>query len=182
MQKETNILQLIREESTKESAFRTLVQTYGNRLYWHIRRIVVGHDDAEDVLQDSLIKVYAAIGDFNGDESQLQSWLYRIATNESLQLLRKKKHFFQSIDDLSPALTATLVAENAVNLHTAEMELHKAVLSLPTTQRLVFYMRYYDDLSYEEISVATGKSINTLKTNYHLASKTIQKHIKDISI
>ncbi len=182
MSVETNadtILQLIQHPPNKERGFRLLMTHYGPCLYWHIRRIVVGHEDAEDVFQETSIKVFRNIDGYRGTGKQLRSWLYQIATNEALQSLRRRTHLFQRIDSLAPSLTETLLTENAVEETNPEMALQKALLTLPTTQRIVFNMRYFDDMTYEEIAKVTGKRIGTLKTNYHYASERIKTILKE---
>lgn len=156
-----------------------LMQQYGEKLYWHIRRIVIGHEDAEDVMQESALQIYKNIGRFKGDASQLRSWLYRIATNEALQLLRSHTHFFQSIDDLGSELKEKLQTENDAGEAKAEYLLQEALLRLPTQQRLVFNLRYFDDMSYEDIARVTGKRVGTLKVNYHYAKEKIEEYLKN---
>lgn len=153
------------------------MQRYGERLYWHIRRIVVGHEDAEDTMQEACIKTFAALPDFRGDATQLQPWLYKIATREALITLRRHTRIFQSIDDLSPRLLDTLHAENAPSEGKVEMLLQQALLTLPTTQRIAFNMRYFDEMSYDDISRVTGRSVASLKTNYHYATEKIKHYV-----
>lgn len=176
---DTTILKALRDPGTMEQGFRMLMQQYGERLYWHIRRIVVGHEDAEDALQESVLQIYKNIDRFKGDASQLRAWLYRIATNEALQLLRNHTHLFQSIDDLGPELTDKLQTENDVGTATAEYLLQEALLRLPTQQRLAFNLRYFDDMSYEDIARVTGKQVGTLKVNYHYAKEKIEEYLKN---
>jgi len=177
-----DVLELLRNPGAREQGFRQLMKTYGPNLYWHIRRIVVGHEDAEDVMQETSIKVFKSIDSYRGTVSQMRAWLYQIATNEALQWLRRRTHFMQSIDALSPILTETLTTENSVSASKPEMMLQQALLKLPTTQRLVFNMRYFDDMTYEEIAKVTGKRVGTLKTNYHYAAERIKEIIKDQEI
>ena len=172
------LLRMLFNEQQKEQGFRLLMQKYGNKIYWHIRRIVVGREDAEDVVQETLIKIFSNIPDFHGDAAQLPAWMYRIATREALQMLRRKTSFFQSIDSLSNTLIDTLKAECDIG-DSSERLLQEAILTLPTTQRLVFNMRYYDDMDYEQIATVTGKKVGTLKTNYHYASEHIKQYIKE---
>lgn len=179
---ETSILSLLRQADKQEQGFRLLMRQYGESMYWHVRRIVVGHDDAEDVLQETAISIYKNINQFEGKGSQLKAWIYRIATNKAIEHLRGKTRFFQSIDDLSPALLQTMVTENPVDMDKAEFLLQKKLLSLPTQQRIVFYMRYYDDMPYEDISKVTGKAVGTLKANYHFARMKIEEEIKNHSL
>lgn len=164
-----------------DEGFRRLMAKYGERLYWHIRRIVVGHVDAEDVLQETCIKVLSAIDTLHSSD-RLITWIYSIATRESLRHLRRQTHLFQSIDAVRPALVDKLEAENPMDGQEAEMIFQKALLTLPTQQRIAFNMRYYDGMSYEEIAAITGKNIGTLKTNYHYATKKICKFVKDHSL
>ena len=175
----SSILNLLRQPDRQEEGFRLLMKQYGESVYWHIRRIVVGHDDAEDVLQETAISIFKNFHQFAGEANQLRAWIYRIATNESIMLLRKRTRLFQSIDDLNPALLETMTTENNVDMNKAEFILQKKLLSLPTQQRIVFYMRYYDDLPYEEISRITGKKVNTLKANYHFAKTKIEEELKN---
>lgn len=177
---EERLKQMLAAPAQREQGFRILMKEYGEKLYWHIRRIVVSHDHAEDALQETCIKVFNHIESFKG-EGSLSAWLYRIATNEALQQLRRDTHLFQSIDALSGTLTNKLTAETSLDSQAAEVIFQKAVLTLPTQQRIAFNLRYYDELSYEEISHITGKKVNTLKTNYHFAVEKIKKYIQEHS-
>ena len=168
---------MLLDSDRRDVGFRALLKQYGRQLYWHIRRIVVGHDDAEDVLQETCIKVLTHIGSFKGD-APLVTWLYRIATNEALQHLRRQTHLFQSIDSLGESLTAKLQTEAMLEGREAEVLFQQALLTLPTQQRIAFNLRYYDELSYDEISRITGKSVGTLKTNYHYATQKVKDYIK----
>lgn len=179
---DSTILNLIRQPDNQEQGFRLLMKRYGESVYWHIRRIVVGHDDAEDVLQETAINIFKNINQFEGEASQLKSWIYRIATNESIMLLRRHTRFFQSIDDLNPSLLETMITENPIDMDKAEFILQKKALSLPTQQRIAFYMRYYDDMTYEEIAKVTGKKVSTLKTNYHFAKTKIEEELKNLTL
>lgn len=175
------LLQMLLEPSLRDEGFRALLKQYGHKLYWHIRRIVVGHDDAEDVLQETCIKVLNSIASFRGDSS-LVMWLYRIATNEALQHLRRQTHLFQSIDSLAVTLTAKMQSECTLEGNEAEMLFQQALLTLPTQQRIAFNMRYYDEMGYDEIARITGKSVGTLKTNYHYATQKVKDYIKEHSL
>ena len=171
-------------KSNAVEAFDWLIEQYGDRLYWHIRRVVVSHEDAEDVLQETFAKAYTSIADFRGDtESSLTAWLYRIATNISIGALRKRKRWaFSSLDSLRGDLLATFEYEVEPSSDEILVRLQKAILALPTKQRLVFNMRYYDELSFEQISQATGQSVSTLKTNYHYAVQKIKEQVRVIEI
>ena len=174
---QTRLMQMLTDPQQRNEGFKELMKLYGEQLYWHIRRIVIGHDDAEDVLQETCIKILGNI-DTLKEESKLSSWMYSIATRESLNMLRRQTRVFQSIDDLRPALTSKLEAETPMDHEATEVLFQKALLTLPTQQRIAFNLRYYDELSYEEIARITGKNINTLKTNYHFATEKIKKYIK----
>lgn len=168
-------------KSNAVEAFDLLIEQYGDRLYWHIRRIVVQHEEAEDVLQETFTRAYLSISGFRGEtESSLTAWLYRIATTLSINVLRKRKRgIFSSLDSVRGDLLATFEHEVEPSADEIIVRLQKAILALPTKQRLVFNMRYYDELSFEEISQITGQSVSTLKTNYHYA---VQKIKKDVSV
>ncbi len=172
--------QMLQNPTLRNEGFRSLMKQYGQTLYWHIRRIVVGHDDAEDVLQETCIKILDNIDSFKGDGSLL-TWLYRVATNEALQHLRRQTRLFQSIDSMGDALTSKLRAETMLDGHQLETVFQQALLTLPTQQRIAFNLRYYDELSYEEIARITGKSIASLKTNYHYATQRVKDYIKEHS-
>ena len=161
-----------------EKGFRLLMQHCGKALYWHIRRIVVCHDDAEDALQEASIKIFRSLETYRGD-GKLISWVYRIATNEALHVLRKKAGLLRSLDSLSQSLSGSLAEESSLDEGSVEVVFQKALLTLPTQQRIVFNMRYYDDLSYEEIAQATGKSVGTLKVNYHYAYQKVKDYLKE---
>lgn len=155
---------------------------YGEALYWHIRRLVVSHDDAEDALQETFIKVFSKAQSFSGREESLRAWAYSIATREALQTLRHRKHFFQSMDSVGKNLAEVVDREASPSAGKEEILLQKAILSLGTVQRLVFNLRYYDDMPYEQIAKVTGKSEGTLRTNYHYAVDKIKKYVKENSI
>ncbi len=172
--------QMLHDPARRDEGFRNLMRQYGHMLYWHIRRIVVGHDDAEDVMQETCIRILKSIGSYKGD-GPLMMWIYRIATNEALHHLRRQTRLFQSIDSLSDALSTKLLAENPLDGNEVETIFQQALLTLPTVQRIAFNMRYYDELSYGEISRVTGKSVNTLKTNYHYATQRIKSYLQEHS-
>ena len=176
-----NLLQqMLSDPLRREEGFRILLRQYGRTIYWHIRRIVVGHEDAEDVFQETCIKVLGSISSYRGDGT-LVTWLYRVATNEALQHLRRQTHLFHSIDSLGDTLTEKLRADATLQEDEAATLFQNALLTLPTQQRIAFNLRYYDELSYEEIARITGKSVNTLKTNYHYATEKVKTYIKEHS-
>lgn len=181
MTDDNTLRQLLSDPDTRDEGFRRLMKQYGHRLYWCIRRIVVGHDDTEDVLQETCIKVLDGITSYKG-EGPILTWLYRIATNEALQHLRRQTRVLQNIDSLSQQLTAKLHAEAAVDSGKLELLFQQALLTLPMQQRIAFNMRYYDELSYDEIARITGKSVSSLKTNYHYATQRVKDYIKGHTI
>jgi len=170
------IIQLCSREGDVDKGFDLLMKTYGRRLYQYIRRLVVGEQDAEDVLQDTLIDVFRAIDSFRGD-SRLYTWLHTIATRQCLKFYRQKKLVLKGFDDEGQWLAQTLYAENSMKAETILLKFHEAILLLPEKQRLVFNMRYFDELSYEEISSITGSSVSSLKTNYHYAFERLKKQL-----
>lgn len=182
--KETATELIAQLRSNAVEVFDRLIEQYGDRLYWHIRRVVVNHEDAEDVLQETFAKAYTSIADFRGDsESSLIAWLYRIATNVAINVLRRRKKWaFSSLDSVRGDLLATFEHEIDPSADEIVVRLQKAILALPTKQRLVFNMRYYDELSFEQISQATGDSVSTLKTNYHYAVKKVKEQVRVIEL
>lgn len=164
-------------EKDKAPAFSGLVRTYQERLYWHIRKMVLSHDDANDILQDVFMKAWKNIDSFRGD-SQVFTWLYKIATNETLTFLANKRmKNINSLDEVEEVLLQNLQADNYFNGDDAQLQLQKAILTLPEKQRLVFNMRFYDDLNYEQISEVLGTSVGALKASYHHASKKIENFL-----
>lgn len=173
------VIKALGSEDDVTGAFDIIIERYSERLYWHIRRIVVLSEDAEDTLQDTFVAAFRSAKDFRGDsESSLTAWLYKIATTLSIKCLRRRKrHIFTSIDSLTGALVADFEGQVAPDADTLAVALQRAVLELPVKQRLVFNMRYYDELPFEEISKITGQSVGTLKTNYHYATKRIKQRV-----
>ena len=161
----------------QDKDFNSLVEQYSEQLYWHIRGIVGSHEDADDLLQETFVKVWRALSDFRG-ESAVSTWLWRIATNEALGFLRKKKVRaalqFQSLDALAER---TIDNDPWFNGDEAERKLAKAIAKLPDKQKAVFCMRYYEDLPYEEIAEITGTSVGALKASYHIAQKKIREEL-----
>jgi RNA polymerase sigma-70 factor (ECF subfamily) len=167
-----------RDPKSQNFAFSKLVNTYQERLYWHIRRIVIDHDDADDVLQNTFIKAFKNLDKFRED-SQLFTWLYRIATNESLTFLKKKKTgAFVSFDDIGHTLSSKLEASPELSGDVIQLKLQQAILTLPNKQRLVFNMKYFEEMRYDEIAKATGTSVGALKASYHHAVKKIEAYVK----
>ncbi len=159
---------------TRDHAFRSLVEKYQERVYGHIRKMVIDHDEADDLTQETFVKVWKNLGKFQA-RSQLFTWIYRIATNESLRFLRKKrKRFFLPLHDLEDELTQKLTSSASISADKIEYKLQKALLKLPDKQRLVFNMKYFEDMKYQEISEVLGTSVGALKASYHLAVKKIE--------
>ncbi len=176
---EETLVDELRQEKTQAKAFEVLVNTYKERLYWHIRRIVLNHDDTDDVLQNTFIKVYKNINGFKG-ESQLYSWMYRIATNEALSFLKKQsKNQGISDTELQDRMVANLQADVYFDGDEIQLKLQQAIASLPEKQKLVFNMKYYQEMKYEEISAVLQTSVGALKASYHLAIKKLEKFLKE---
>jgi RNA polymerase sigma-70 factor (ECF subfamily) len=176
---EQEILQAFKTGNNKEKALAALMDTYQQKLYWHIRRLVVNHEDANDVLQHVFIKVWKNLEKFRG-ESGLYTWLYRIASNESFTFLRKeKKRRSLSIDDEDMDLGNHLKADQHFSANEMEWKLQVAMQKLPEKQKAVFALRYYDEMPYSKISEVLETSEGALKASYHHAVKKIQKMLTE---
>lgn len=161
-----------------EEAFRGITDAYTERLYWHVRRFVCSHDDTNDLLQDIFIKIWTALPSFRGD-SGLYTWIYRIATNEVLNHLRRQKvKSLLSFESESASLEKKIDEDIYFNGNELQRELHKAIQRLPQKQRIVFSLRYFDELKYEEISEITSTSIGALKASYHHAYNKIKEELQ----
>lgn len=168
------LLSKIRNPDTRNYGFNLLVREYQKRVYWHVRKMVIDHDDADDLTQEVFIKVHRYIDNFREDAS-LFTWIYRIATNECLTFLqRKKRRFFLPIGDVETELNAKLETSTGLSGDDIQLKLQKALLKLPDKQRMVFNMKYFDDLPYERISEITDTSVGALKASYHHAVKKIE--------
>ena len=165
-----------------EQQFKQIVHDYSERLYWHVRRMVGSHEDADDLVQEIFLKIWTNLSSFRGD-SQLYTWIWRIATNETLNHLRREKVRaalrFQAVDDM---VERRIEADPYFNGTDAQRELAKAVARLPEKQRQVFIMRWWDELSYEEISAITGTSVGALKASYHIAREKIKLNLSDAEV
>jgi RNA polymerase sigma factor (sigma-70 family) len=171
------LLAKFRDENSRNYAFTLIVQKYQKKLYWHIRKIVIDHDDTDDVLQNTFIKSWKGLDNFK-EESQLFTWLYRIATNESLTFLSKKaKQNTQSIHPIEHQLSKSLESDNYFKGDEIQMKLQKAILTLPEKQRVVFNMRYYDEMPYEQMSEVLETSVGALKASYHHAAKKVEEFL-----
>jgi len=171
------LLQLFREGDNRNYGFNLIVKKYQERLYWHIRKIVIDHDDTDDILQNTFLKVWKGLDGFREDAG-LFTWLYRIATNESLTFLnKKKKKFLLPLIDVENQLSNNLESDVYFNGDEIQLKLQKALLTLPEKQRLVFNMKYFDEMKYEEMSEILDTSVGALKASYHHAVKKIEKYI-----
>ena len=169
------ILASFREEKTRELAFTQLVRKYQERLYWHVRRMVVAHDDANDIIQNVFIKVWKSLEHFR-EEANLYTWLYRIATNETLSWMeqQKKRTSISLSDDDDGSIANRLEAEKGFDANKLEWRLQQAIQSLPDKQKAVFNLRYYDEMPYEEMATVLDTSVGALKASYHHAVKKVE--------
>jgi len=173
------LLEKFSQADTKNYAFNQMVRKYQQKVYWHVRKMVIDHDDANDLTQETFVKVWQNLEKFKGD-SQLFTWIYRIATNECLTFLKKKKsRFFLPIGDVSKELLRKLETSDYISGDEIALKLQKALLKLPEKQRLVFNMKYYDEMKYEEISEVLGTSVGALKASYHHAVKKIEEYMEN---
>jgi RNA polymerase sigma-70 factor (ECF subfamily) len=172
---DSEILDKFARESSRNEAFSLLLKKYQEKIYWHIRRMVLDHDDADDLVQDVFIKVWKNLANFRSD-SQLYTWIYRIASNECITFLNRKKlrNSISLEDSEGQYLLETLAESPYFDGDKAQIKLQKALLSLPEKQRLVFNMKYFDDLKYDEISDILGTSVGALKASFHIAVKKIE--------
>lgn len=172
------LLDQFRQPGSKERAYTAIIKKYQERLYWHIRRMLVDHDDTNDVLQNMFIKVWNGLVNFRED-SQLYTWLYRIASNESLTFMeqKKRKSAQYSLSDVEGSLENRIRADQGFDATKLEWKLQLAIQQLPEKQRLVFNLRYYDEMPYEQMSKVLGTSEGALKASYHHAAKKIEEYI-----
>lgn len=172
-----DLLLKIRNPETRNYGFNLLVRAYQQRVYSHVRKIVIDHDDADDITQEVFIKIHKAIDGFRED-SQLFTWIYRIATNECLTFLNKKKRrFFLPIEDVSAQLSSKIDLMPELSGDEIQKKLQKAILTLPDKQRAVFNMKYFEELSYEDMAEITTTSVGALKASYHHAVKKIEEYL-----
>jgi RNA polymerase sigma-70 factor (ECF subfamily) len=174
---DNELIDFLRDANKKHYGFNLLVKTYQERIYYFVRRMVVDHDDADDVVQNVFIKAWNNIDSFRAD-SKLFTWLYRIAVNESLSFLRNKKlHAFFSLSSHEANMVKSLHADNHFDGTEIQKRLREAIVRLPQKQQLVFNMRYYEDLSYNQMSEILGTSVGALKASYHIAAKKIENFV-----
>jgi len=171
------LLALFRDDESKNYSFNLIVRKYQERLYWHIRKMVGSHEDADDVMQNTFLKVWKGLESFRED-SQLYTWLYRVATNEALTFLKKKKtRYFISTDDDESHVQNKLESDVYFEGDELERKLHKALAKLPDKQKLVFNMKYFDNIKYEDMSEILDTSVGALKASYHHAVKKLEKYL-----
>jgi len=172
---DNDILKAFRDKNSRNYAFNLLVKKYQQPIYYHIRRIVIDHDDTDDLVQNTFIKIFEHLDSFRED-AQLYTWIYRIATNEALSFLRNKRNkFFLPLIDVERQLSNSLKDSQFFNGDEIQLKLQKAILTLPEKQRLVFNMRYYNEMKYEDMSEVLGTSVGALKASYHIAVKKIEE-------
>jgi len=179
LQNEATILRQLKSDDTKELAFKTLVELYKERLYWHIRKIVISHDDSDDVLQNTFIKIVRNIHNFKGD-SKLFTWMYRIATNEAITFLNSKARRHQISNEMLQQLALeNLEADVYFEGDEIQLKLQKAIAQLPRKQQLIFNMKYFDAIKYKDMSEILDTSEGALKASYHIAVKKIKSYLSD---
>ncbi|MHA6249892.1 RNA polymerase sigma factor [Pontibacter sp. CAU 1760] len=172
------LLEKFSHPDSRNLAFSQLVRKYQQKVYWHIRKMVIDHEDADDLTQEVFLKIWKNLEGFRKD-AQLYTWIYRIATNECLSFLSsKKRRFFLPLHDITNELTEKLTSSPDIAGDEIQLKLQKAILRLPDKQRLVFNMKYYDELKYEEMSEVLGTSVGALKASYHIAVKKIEEYLK----
>ena len=177
MNKETQLVNELKDKRTQDKAFENLLMQYKQPLYWHIRKIVLNHDDADDVLQNTFVKIFKGIKKFKG-ESKLYTWMYRIATNESLNFLKlKAKKYFHSSEEMMTKLAKNLKEDPYFDGDALQLKLQLLIANLPKKQKLVFQMKYEQNMKFKDISEILGTSVGALKASYHLAVKKIRIEI-----
>jgi len=182
MNSDDELLKRLRDEGSRDDAFSVMVAQYSERLYWHIRKIVIVHEDADDVLQNTFLKAWKGLETFKG-EAQLYTWLYRIATNESINHLNQKRNRqMMPLEDAGYLLSQSLHHDSYFSGDELQMQLQQAILTLPEKQRIVFNMRYFDEIPYEEMSGILGTSVGALKATYHHAANKIKEWFESIEI
>ena len=173
------LLERFRDESSQNSAFNAIVARYKERLYWHIRKMVIVHEDADDVLQNTFVKAWKGLETFKG-EAQLYTWLYRIATNESINFVNQRRNRqMMPLEDAEYQLSGSLQYDEYFSGDELQLLLQKAILTLPEKQRIVFNMKYFDEMPYEKISEILGTSVGALKASYHHAVKKIKEYVHE---
>lgn len=174
-----DLIERLRNSSTVRDAFTEVIHLFSEPLYWHIRRMVQSHEDADDLLQNTFMKAWQNIENFRG-EAKLSTWLYKIAINESITHLEKeRKRVGLPLEDKEASIISTIEADTNIDGNELSKKFRKAIASLPEKQRLVFNMRYFEDMKYEDISNILGTSVGALKASYHLAVKKIEQFFEE---
>jgi RNA polymerase sigma-70 factor (ECF subfamily) len=178
MTNDQQIIESLKNPASKEAAFRLLISTYKERIYWHVRKILLNHDDTDDVLQNTFIKVWNGLDTFRG-ESSIFTWLYRIATNESITFLnQRKRRMISELSDETEYLLENLESDEYFDGDEWQKLLQNAIAQLPEKQRLVFNMKYFDEIKYEDMSEILETSVGALKASYHHAVRKIEEYVK----
>lgn len=173
---EQEVILKLQDTSTRRAAFEMVVRHYSRQLYWQIRRIVIDHDDANDLLQNTFIKAWMNVEYFRGD-AKISTWLYRIAVNECMTFMSRKSQTMP-LDQLAEAKADELAADHYFSGDEAQLLLQKAIMTLPDKQRMVFNLRYFDEMPYEEMSQVFGTSVGALKASYHIAVGKVEAYVK----
>ena len=173
---DSELVEMLREPRTRREGFAVLVKQYSEKLYWKVRRIVLSHEDANDVLQNVFIKVWSNLQNFQG-KSSLSTWLYRIAINESLDFLRKQKLADKVSADEDVSVASRLMSDEYFDGDEVQTRLQEAVARLPEVQRMVFNLKYFEEMKYSEMSQILNTSEGALKASYHLAVKKITEYL-----
>lgn len=176
---EKELIKLCRNPETRNYGFNILVKSYQEKIYWLIRRIVIDHEDSNDITQNVFIKVWKNLDNFR-EEAKLYSWIYRIATNEALAFLKQKRTLsFLPFHDVKNKLSQSLYDTDSFSGNEIQIKLHKAILKLPDKQRIVFNMKYFDEITYEQMSEILDTSVGSLKASFHFAVKKIEKFLTE---
>ena len=175
---EEDIIARLKDEKERAAAFSVIVNRYSQQIYWHIRRMVLSHEDTDDLVQNTFIKAWTNIDKFRGD-SQISTWLYRIAINETLNFLNKNRNNTVSINSPEGAIADQLESDPFFNGERADVLFSEAVSRLPDKQRLAFNMKYFENMKYEEMSEILGTSVGALKASYHIAVKKIEDYLEN---
>lgn len=172
----SNTIKDLLAEKNAKAAFDLIIQEYNQKIYWHIRRILISHDDTNDVLQNTFIKIWKGLSNYKG-EAKIYTWIYRIATNESITFINKRKKIIHITDSTTQQEHST--TQDSIKMDATEIEkrLENAIMTLPEKQRIVFNLKYFENMKYEDISAITQTSVGGLKASYHLAVKKIEKHL-----
>ncbi|MDP3352988.1 MAG: RNA polymerase sigma factor [Flavobacteriaceae bacterium] len=182
MTDEAGFIEKLINDKYQDKAFKHLLDLYQERLYWHIRKLVITHDNANDVLQETFIRIYKSLPKFK-QQSSLHTWMYKIAYNESIRFLENnKKKYHASIDDISEQYLEDLMEDVFFEGNEIQLKLQRILLKLPEKQRQIFQLKYYDELKFKEIETIIGINENTIKTSYYAAVKMIERNIESVDL